>query len=114
MKSRATESTYGQIKNNMMASGSITKCMAAVTSSGPTASNTSVSSKRTSAMEKASSFGKMAESMKVDGSKANSAASAIIPIIKESRRRVSGKTESAKIGSTKKIEVSILMHISFL
>ena len=61
--------------------------------------NTLENSKKTSAMEKANSSGKMAESMKVAGSEENSLALATTKTIMEKGRKEFGWMENAKNGS---------------
>ena len=61
--------------------------------------NTLENSKKTSAMEKANSSGKMAESMKVAGSEENNLALATTKTIMEKGRKEFGWMENAKNGS---------------
>ena len=61
------------MKSATQASGSTIKCMALDTLSGLMASSIRVSSRRTSAMAKAASSGRMAESTRVAGSVVNRA-----------------------------------------
>ena len=67
MRFKVKASTFGVIRRSTQANGSITKCMAQVTSYGRTANNTLESSRRISDMEKANSSGKMEESMREVG-----------------------------------------------
>ena len=61
--------------------------------------NTLENSKKTSAMEKVNSSGKMAESMKAAGSEENNLALATTKTIMEKGRKESGWMENAKNGS---------------
>ena len=86
------------IRRNTQANGSITKCMAKVTSYGRMANNMLESSRRINDMEKANSSGRMEESMKEVGSVVNRAESDIIRTIMEFERKGCGLMESAKSG----------------
>ena len=72
--------------------------MAKVILFGQMANNTSESSKKTNATERASSFGKMVESMREVGSAENRVELDITRTITEFARKVCGLMESAKSG----------------
>ena len=92
------ESTYGATRRNTQANGSIIRCMAKVTLFGLMANNISESSKKTSATEKASSYGKMAESMKEAGLEANSQELDFTRTIMERGRKAFGWMVNAESG----------------
>ena len=98
MRFKVKASTFGVIRRSTQANGSITKCMAQVTSYGRTANNTLESSRRISDMEKANSSGRMEESMRAVGSAANRVESDITRTITEFARKVCGLMESARSG----------------
>lgn len=74
--------------------------MAKDISFGQMESSTSVNSKKTNAMEKESSSGKMAENTKVAGSEESNLALAIIKTTTEKGRKEFGLMASARSGST--------------
>ena len=74
--------------------------MALDISFGQMESSTLVNSKKTNAMAKGSSSGKMAESMKVAGSRASNLEKDIIRTTTEKKRREFGWMANARSGST--------------
>ena len=98
MKSKGMASTFGVIRKSIQAIGSITKCMALVTSYGRMASNMSESSRRINDMEKENSSGRMVESTREDGSAVSRAEWGITRTMLGFARKGCGLMGNAKSG----------------
>lgn len=98
MKSVVRVSTHGLMARDTMESGSITKCMAGVTSFGQMEKNMLVTSLKIKDMVRASSSGRMAENMKDNGLKESNMALEYIETLRERRKKESGRMEKESTG----------------